>query len=254
MEQDAPADAARRRELCEFLKYARSRVSPAEAGVMPTGRRRVPGLRRDEVAALCGVSVAWYTWFETGRPNVRASPRFIAAVARSLRLDPLETTYLFSLAVPEMPRMAAPVSSHVESTLVNISSAWPQRPGTGTAALCASCDFFPVGVYCTAPDGRILYANNALVALMGYASRASYMDLDVSRDLYDDARERRSWQREIEEAGRLRNVVTKARRADGCRIYVRDTATAVRAKDGSTSCYLGMWEQGRGRSGLMAPV
>jgi hypothetical protein len=100
--------ATRRRDLCDFLKHARSRISPAEAGVFAVGRRRVTGLRREEVAALCGVSVAWYTWFETGRTNVRASPRLIAAVARALRLSPEETTYLFSLAIEEMPRLKAP--------------------------------------------------------------------------------------------------------------------------------------------------
>ena len=224
MDRNSANDATRRRELCDFLKYARSRISPSEAGIITTGRRRVQGLRRDEVAALCGVSVAWYTWFETGRPSVHASPRVIAAVARSLRLGTLETTYLFSLAIAEMPRIASPV--------YNREAAMP----------CTSFDFFPVGVYCTVPDGTILYANNALIGLLGY-SKASYLDLNVARDLYDDARERLRWQGDIERAGSLRNVVTKARRADGSRIVVRDTATAVRAPEGAVVCYLGIWEQ-----------
>jgi len=102
------SETTRRRDLCDFLKHARSRISPSEAGIFAVGRRRVAGLRREEVAALCGVSVAWYTWFETGRSNVHASPRLIAAVARALRLGVEETTYLFSLAIAEMPRLKAP--------------------------------------------------------------------------------------------------------------------------------------------------
>ena len=99
----------RRRELCDFLKYARSRLSPS-AEFTTGGRRCVPGLRRDEVANQCNVSVAWYTWFETGRPNVRASARLIAAVAQALQLTADETTYLFTLAIPEMPPMKSPIS------------------------------------------------------------------------------------------------------------------------------------------------
>ena len=232
--------AARRRELCEFLKYARSRIAPSDLGIPATGRRRVPGLRRDEVAALCGVSVAWYTWFETGRPNVHASPRFIAAIASSLQLDERETTYLFSLAIAEMPKMPAPTLNVADSTgACALLTRWPN---VGMAALYEAWEAFPVGVYCTTPDGSILYANDALIDLMGYSSRASYMQLDVS-NLYADPDERSKWQREIERRGSLRNVVMKARRADGHRIEVRDTAAAVRADDGSISCYVGTWDR-----------
>ncbi len=108
MDTYVTSDDSRRRALCGFLKEARAKIPPSEAGVFAVGRRRVAGLRREEVAALCGVSVAWYTWFETGRSNVRASPRMIAAVARTLRLGAEETMYLFSLAIEEMPRLQAP--------------------------------------------------------------------------------------------------------------------------------------------------
>jgi len=249
-----PCEIARPRELCEFLKFARSLISPAEAGIAVTGRRRVPGLRREEVAALCSVSVSWYTWFETGRPNVRASPRFIAAVARTLRLDPQHTIYLFSLALPEMPRIAAPVSTHVESALLGIASTWSQREEAAIADRCAPCDAFPIGVYCTMRDGKILYANDALVSLLGYPDRSSYLRLNVTDDLYADAHERVLWQAEIERLGRSRNVVATARRADGERVSVRDTAIAVRTRNGAPSCYLGVWERANARDAAPSMV
>ncbi|MBN9403466.1 MAG: helix-turn-helix domain-containing protein, partial [Burkholderiales bacterium] len=60
-------DAARRRELGAFLRSARARVAPADHGLPPGVRRRTPGLRREEIAQLCGISTTWYTWIEQGR-------------------------------------------------------------------------------------------------------------------------------------------------------------------------------------------
>src|SRR5215469_15940628 len=57
----------RRAELAAFLRSRRERISPDQVGVAPGGRRRTPGLRREEVAQLAGVGVTWYTWLEQGR-------------------------------------------------------------------------------------------------------------------------------------------------------------------------------------------
>ena len=54
----------RRAELREFLRSRRARLSPVDVGLAPGGRRRTPGLRREEVATLAGVGVSWYTWLE----------------------------------------------------------------------------------------------------------------------------------------------------------------------------------------------
>jgi PAS domain-containing protein len=243
MDLPDPNQGQRARELCEFLKFARSRVAPSHVGILATGRRRVAGLRRDEVAALCGVSVAWYTLFERGRPDIRASPRLIAAVARALRLDDRETTYLFSLAVPEMPRMESPVRGLIESTLESVIAAWPGMTAV-PETLCEPFDLLPIGVYCTVPDGSILYANRALIGLLGYTSRATYLGLNVARDLYRLPRQRDVWKREIERAGSLRNVTATARHADGRDVAVRDSATVLRTRSGSIACYLGIWEPG----------
>jgi transcriptional regulator with XRE-family HTH domain len=60
-------DAAQRHELAQFLRSRRARRSPEDAALAVYGRRRVPGLRREEVATLAGVSATWYTWLEQAR-------------------------------------------------------------------------------------------------------------------------------------------------------------------------------------------
>jgi transcriptional regulator with XRE-family HTH domain len=92
--------------LGEFLRAHRARLSPAGLG-LPTGqRRRTPGLRREEVAQRCGLSVTWYTWLEQGR-NVAASPQTLVALARALQLTPAERIYLFQLAGRHDPSASA---------------------------------------------------------------------------------------------------------------------------------------------------
>jgi transcriptional regulator with XRE-family HTH domain len=90
-------DAIRRRELAAFLRSRRERLTPHQVGLPITGRRRTPGLRREEVAQLAGVGVTWYTWLEQGR-NIRPSEQVLGAVARTLQLDPYESAHLFTLA------------------------------------------------------------------------------------------------------------------------------------------------------------
>lgn len=89
--------ALRRRELAAFLRSRRERLTPAEVGLPPGGRRRTPGLRREEVASLAGVGMTWYTWLEQGR-DINASDQVLDAIARTLLLDGHERTHLFTLA------------------------------------------------------------------------------------------------------------------------------------------------------------
>jgi transcriptional regulator with XRE-family HTH domain len=96
-------DDARRAELAAFLRSRRERLAPAEVGLPVIGRRRTPGLRREEVAQLAGVGVTWYTWLEQGR-DIHASEQVLAAIAATLRLDPFERAHLYTLAgQPEPP-------------------------------------------------------------------------------------------------------------------------------------------------------
>ncbi len=87
----------RREELAAFLRAHRDALRPEDVG-LPRGRsRRTPGLRREEIAMLAGVSVTWYTWLEQGRP-INASVDVLEALARALRLDDAERRHLLTLA------------------------------------------------------------------------------------------------------------------------------------------------------------
>jgi transcriptional regulator with XRE-family HTH domain len=86
-----------RRELADFLRSRRRQVDPREVGLPSGGARRTPGLRREEVALLSGVSHTWYTWLEQGR-DIRASRQVVEALARTLRMSPAEREYVLRLA------------------------------------------------------------------------------------------------------------------------------------------------------------
>ncbi|ALG07137.1 helix-turn-helix transcriptional regulator [Kibdelosporangium phytohabitans] len=96
----------RRDELAAFLRNRRERITPEEVGLPPGGRRRTPGLRREEVAQLAGVGVTWYTWLEQGR-DIQASDQVLQAVADTLRLDPHERAHMFTLAGSPRPVAAS---------------------------------------------------------------------------------------------------------------------------------------------------
>jgi transcriptional regulator with XRE-family HTH domain len=87
-----------RSELGEFLRSRRARLRPEDVGLPDYGgRRRVPGLRREELAQLAGVSAGYYTRLEQGQ-STNASEAVLDAVARVLRLDETEHAHLRSLA------------------------------------------------------------------------------------------------------------------------------------------------------------
>ncbi|MFF5983010.1 helix-turn-helix transcriptional regulator [Streptomyces olindensis] len=114
-EHSAPARAAgggldRRAELGEFLRSRRARLKPQDVGLPNFGRhRRVPGLRREELAQLAGVSVAYYTRLEQGDGG-NVSAEVLDAIARALRLSDAEHAHLADLAKPKrhQQRPAAP--------------------------------------------------------------------------------------------------------------------------------------------------
>ncbi|MDM7893044.1 helix-turn-helix transcriptional regulator [Curtobacterium caseinilyticum] len=89
-----------RRELGAFLRARRERVSPVDVGLPGSSRRRTPGLRREELAMLAGISATWYTFLEQGR-DVRPSRQVLDAIARALGLAGAERTHLFAIAVDE---------------------------------------------------------------------------------------------------------------------------------------------------------
>ncbi len=95
-----------RRRLGAFLRARREALAPAAIG-LPTGRRRTPGLRREEVAQLSGLSTTWYSWVEQGRDIALSAPA-LARLAEALRLSPAERAYLFELTRRRDP--AAPAT------------------------------------------------------------------------------------------------------------------------------------------------
>jgi transcriptional regulator with XRE-family HTH domain len=100
------AESERRKDLAQFLRGRRERLSPASAGLIVGSRRRAKGLLREEVAQMAGVGLTWYTWLEQARP-ITPSVHVIDNLARALRLDAAERAHLFRLARPELEPVPA---------------------------------------------------------------------------------------------------------------------------------------------------
>jgi len=113
--------------LGDYLRARRALVRPQDIGATGYGRRRVPGLRREELAALAGISPDYYLRLEQGR-NVNPSLQVIDALARALQLDADATAYLHALAFPELAkRLAKPPEA--ASPLIEVAIAsWPDTP------------------------------------------------------------------------------------------------------------------------------
>ena len=91
------------RQRAEFLRSCRARIKPADLGLPEPQRKRTEGLRREDVAALSGVSLAWYTWLEQGR-TMRVSDEVLERICHTFRLSEDERIYLFSLVQHRPPR------------------------------------------------------------------------------------------------------------------------------------------------------
>jgi transcriptional regulator with XRE-family HTH domain len=112
-------------DIAEFLTSRRAKVTPEQVGLPSYGARRVPGLRREEVASLAGVSVEYYKRLERGNAS-GASDSVLDALAGALQLDDAERTHLFDLARaanPSSPRRRRPVQQRVRPTVRRIVDA-----------------------------------------------------------------------------------------------------------------------------------
>ncbi|MRS15466.1 helix-turn-helix domain-containing protein [Enterobacteriaceae bacterium RIT691] len=116
-----------RKQLGAFLRLRRESLDPQRLGVPRSGRRRTPGLRREEVAMLADVGVTWYTWLEQGR-EVNPSAAVMQAVASALQCSPLETRHLFVLAgLPPQESSSAPLCEGISAgTRRMLDSLMPQ--------------------------------------------------------------------------------------------------------------------------------
>src|SRR5689334_10299473 len=99
------SDEQRRLDLADFLRTRRMRLSPEQVGLITGGRRRTPGLRREEVAQLANVGVSWYTYLEQGR-DIHPSSEVLHSIADALQLTPAERQHLLLLA-DQQPRVDA---------------------------------------------------------------------------------------------------------------------------------------------------
>lgn len=115
--------------LSSFLKEKRNAISPEQLGISTGGRRRVKGLRREEVALLAGLSISWYTRFEQGK-DITLSLDAINAIARVLHLNQDEKNYLLSLAYRyQLAEEDVPISRKKPNEAIHqIISAMPNFP------------------------------------------------------------------------------------------------------------------------------
>jgi transcriptional regulator with XRE-family HTH domain len=115
-----------RDDLATFLRTRRHRLRPADVGLPGTGPRRTPGLRRQEVAQLAGMSVDYYIRLEQAR-GPRPSRQILAALARALLLTADERAYLFRLAGENPPPAASP-SREISPGIRNLLDSLPETP------------------------------------------------------------------------------------------------------------------------------
>ena len=93
----ARRSSQQRRAFGEFVRAQREKLTPAAVGLPSGSRRRTPGLRREELAQLCGLSTTWFTWIEQGR-DISVSAPALVRLSAALRLGRAERSYLFDLA------------------------------------------------------------------------------------------------------------------------------------------------------------
>ncbi|WP_108251244.1 helix-turn-helix transcriptional regulator [Planctomonas deserti] len=171
-----------RTELREFLVSRRARIRPEDAGLPAGGGRRVPGLRREELAVLAGVSISWYTRLERG-DAVGASDSVLDAIARTLQLDELERRHLFQLTRGTtgdgvQPAGRRPASRVIRPTLQLVLDQMTELP--------AIVQNDRSDIVAMNAMGRALYSE-LLAGATSTPNHARYIHLDPrSRDFYVD--------------------------------------------------------------------
>lgn len=164
---------ARPDTLGEFLRARREQLTPEAAGLPGGDRRRVPGLRREEVAMLAGVSVEYYLRLEQGR-DLHPSDQILDGIAAALQLDDDAVAYLHRLAHPAPRPRHRGRSRSSRSGLQQLLDSWPATPA-----------------YAQGPAGRVVAANRLAVALSpffavgGNPLRAAFLE-PAMRELYPD--------------------------------------------------------------------
>lgn len=192
-----------RTELADFLRHCRTRLAPPDVGLAQGARRRTPGLRREEVAQLAGMSTDHYTRLEQARGS-RPSRQMLAAVARALRLTGDERDHLFHLAGEEPPR-GRPATEHVRPGLLLVLDRLTDTPAQVVS-----------------DRGDILAQNAMAKALHGDESARPEAERNVTWRYFTDPAARERFPAEDREHGARAAVAdlraTLARRPDDARL------------------------------------
>jgi transcriptional regulator with XRE-family HTH domain len=123
-------------DIAEFLASRRAKVTPEQAGLPTYGQRRVPGLRREEVASLAGMSFDYYKRLERGNAS-GVSDSVLEALARALQLDDAERAISTTSPVPQTPLPRGPAAAGSRRSgpwCCGSSTRWAPRPSSATAA------------------------------------------------------------------------------------------------------------------------
>jgi transcriptional regulator with XRE-family HTH domain len=167
------------KDIRDFLMTRRARITPEQVGLPPGRRRRVPGLRREEVAQLAGVSIEYYTQVERG--NVAGvSDEVLRAVCRALRLGETEEAHLFDLARAARGGRARSVRSGVRQQLPDGVQALLDSMVTAPAFVING----PLDVVAANALGRALYAPVFAGAKTTTPNLARFMFLDAAADQF----------------------------------------------------------------------
>jgi len=142
------------RRTRRVLRHRREQTSPESVGLKGGGRRRTPGLRREEVSQLAGVGLSWYTWLEQGR-DVTPSSGVIDALARVFDLGPHERAHLFHLAGASLPLPAGDYPTEAPPELRDVVIGLEPNPA-----------------YLLGPRADVLVWNAAAARFLGEPSRA----------------------------------------------------------------------------------
>jgi transcriptional regulator with XRE-family HTH domain len=213
-----PPSEARRSELTDFLRTRRAQVTPQAVGLAANGRRRTPGLRREEVAQLAGVGLSWYTWLEQGR-DIKPSAQVLDALARVLRLDTAERAHLFHLARVELPLPATGYAHEAPGELAEIVTALEPNPA-----------------YLIGPRTDVLAWNAGATAMLGEPTRAPDGRQNLLWWLFTAADLRAEQRRET-----ARNTLARFRAEHARRIGDPDFAALIEALEARSEQFRAWW-------------
>lgn len=212
-----------RAALADFLRRRREGLRPSDVGLVPGSRRRTPGLRREEVAALTGMSVDYYTRIEQQR-GPQPSEQMLASLARTLRLSTDERDHLYRLAGHNVPRRT-PVNTHVAPALLRVLDRLEDSPALILSAL-----------------GETLVANRLATAVFGDRSQLTGWARNEVYRWFTDPASREVYPREDHDR-QARSLVASLRAAHGASGSRSRADALVRVLLAESDEFRALWER-----------